>query len=136
LTQELEQTLREVQRSGQARGVIAYTDGSTEVRSKTKNSGCGILITDGDHVPIWKGGLSIRADGNNFIPEIAAASILIKACPEKFSLVLNMDSKAAIGAISQGSLSERKRIRAAGRPWLNFSRAALLEKRGHIFLRH
>src|SRR6185437_6125190 len=102
LTQELERTLKEVHRSGRMEGVIAYTDGSTEVRSKSKNSGCGILITDGDHVPIWKGGLSIRADGNNFIPEIAAASILIKACPENFSLVVNMDSKAAIGALSKG----------------------------------
>jgi hypothetical protein len=136
LANELAQILKKAHSSGQVDSAIAYTDGSTNVRSKTRNSGCGIFITDETNVPIWKGGLWVRSDGNNFIPEVAAASILIKACPDKLPLILNMDSKAAIGAISQGPLSERKRVRAAGRPWLNFSRTEFREKRNHIHLRH
>jgi len=46
------------------------------------------------------------------------------------------DSKAAIGALLKGVVSERKRVRAAGRAWLNFGRPALIEKRDHIFIEH
>ena len=58
----------------------------------------------------------VRADGNNFIAEIAAAAVVLKACPSNgFNLKLRIDSTAAIGAITKGHVSERKRIRAAGR---------------------
>jgi hypothetical protein len=38
-----------------------------------------------------------------------------------------MDSTAAIGALKKSPVSERKRIRAPGRPWLNFCREELTE---------
>ena len=49
----------------------------------------------------------VRADGNNFIPELAAAATTIKVCPVGLPMTLK-DSTAAIGAISKGVVSERK----------------------------
>ena len=51
-------------------------------------------------------------------------------------MTLRIDSTAAIGAISKGVLSERKRVRAAGRAWLNFSRQDFMEKRHAIQIQH
>src|SRR6185503_4984469 len=39
-------------------------------------------------------------------------------------------------ALQKGVVSERKRVRAAGRAWLNFCRQDFLNKRGHIHLEH
>ena len=78
----------------------------------------------------------VRADGNNFIPELAAAATAIKACPVGLPMTLKMDSTAAIGAISKGIVSERKRVRAAGRAWLNFSRQDFVNKRQSIKIQH
>ena len=47
-------------------GAIVYTDGSTSPKGRSPNSGSGIFITDEQHVPLWSGGLIVRADGNNF----------------------------------------------------------------------
>ena len=120
----------------QPQSIIAYTDGSTTPLAKNSNSGMGIVITDQLHRPLWSGGGVVRADGNNFIPEVAAAAIVIKACPKGLPLTLRMDSKAAIGAISKGLVSERRRVRAPGRLWLNFCRKDFLEKKHHIRLDH
>ena len=95
--------------------IIAYTDGSTSPHGKSPNSGSGIFITNSNHKEIWSGGLIVRSDGNNFIAEMAAAAIITKACPPQLELVLRIDSMATIGAITKGLVSERKRIRAAGR---------------------
>ena len=79
----------------------------------------------------------VRADGNNFIAEIAAAAVVIKACPTgDFHLKLRIDSTAAIGAITKGYVSERKRIRAAGRAWRNLCRREYCEKKQSISLEH
>ena len=116
---------------------IVYTDGSTEPGGKSPNSGCGIYVTDLEHNPIWSGGMVVRADGNNFIAEIAAAAVVIKACPNSdFCLKLRIDSTAAIGAITKGYVSERKRIRAAGRAWRNLCRRAYCEKKTCISVEH
>ena len=96
-------------------GLVAYTDGSTKARCKDPNSGCGIYITDQNNHQVWSGGLIVRSDGNNFVPEVAAAAIVIMAVPLAMPLTLRIDSMATIGALSQGIVSERKRIRAAGR---------------------
>jgi hypothetical protein len=80
--------------------------------------------------------MKVRADGNNFIPEVAAISCMIKALPPDISMTLRSDSLAAIGAISKGRVSERRRARAPGRPWLNFCREDLLQKRASINLEH
>ena len=61
---------------------FAYTDGSTDPKSKSNNSGCSVVISDTDHNLICSGGMVVRSDSNNFIPELAAASCVIKA-PEK-----------------------------------------------------
>ena len=120
----------------QPQSIIAYTDGSTTPLAKNPNSGMAIVITDQLHRPLWSGGGVVRADGNNFIPELAAAAIVIKACPKGLPLTLRMDSKAAIGAISKGLVSERRRVRAPGRLWLNFCRKDFLEKKHHIRVDH
>ena len=116
--------------------IVAYTEGSTNPKAVSLNSGAAIIITDGNHKLLWSGGLIVRSDKNNFIAELASAAIVIKACPPGLPMILRMDSKAAIGAISKGALSERKRIRAAGRPWLNFCRKDFMEKRHHIHIEH
>jgi hypothetical protein len=115
---------------------IVYTDGSTSLMGKSPNSGCGIFITDEKHIPLWSGGCVVRTDGNNFIAELAAAAIVAKARPRNFSLLLRIDSMATIGAIAKGPVSERKRIRAAGRAWLNFSQTEFLEIGRHIEVEH
>jgi ribonuclease HI len=112
------------------------TDGSTNPKSRACNSGAGIVLTDPQHKVLWSGGMVVRADGNNFIPELAAASCVIKALPKDKSLTLRIDSLATIGALKHILVSERKRIRAPGRSWLDFCRASLLEKRVQIGFEH
>ena len=101
-----------------------YTDGSTNPKLKHANSGCSVVITDPGHQVLWQGGMPVRSDGNNFIPELAAATCAIKALPKDVHMTLRIDSMATIGAISKGVVSERRRVRAAGRAWLNFSRVS------------
>src|SRR6185437_10054926 len=67
--------------------VIVYTDGSTSPNKKSPNSGCGIFITDEKNKPLWTGGLVVRTDGNNFIAELAAVSITVKALPPNLPLL-------------------------------------------------
>src|SRR6185437_10946176 len=116
--------------------VIVFTDGSTSPMNKFPNSGCGIFITDEKNIPVWSGGMVVRTDGNNFIAELAAAAITVKAVPTNLPLLLRIDSMAAIGAITKGPVSERKRIRAAGRAWLNFSRSEFFAKMKTINVEH
>ena len=116
--------------------LYVYTDGSTKPRSKEPNSGFGIYITDSKHQPVWQGGGIVRTDGNNFIAEIAAAAIVVKAIPLGTSVTVRIDSMATIGALSQGVVSERKRIRAAGRAWVNWCREDLLRKHHILNFKH
>ena len=116
--------------------IIAYTDGSTAPRAKQPNSGSGIFITDMANNELWSGGLVVRTDGNNFIAEMAAAAVVLKACPPQLSLQLRIDSTATIGAITQGIVSERRRVRAAGRAWLNLCRSDFIEKERSIKIEH
>ena len=125
LSNNLHNALRDLRQGSQ---IIAYTDGSTDQKHSSGNSGLGIVITDGGNQTLWTGGLVVRSDGNNFIPELAAAAIVVKAVPSTLQLTLRSDSLATIGAISKGPISERKRVRAAGRPWLNLCREDLLRK--------
>jgi len=134
LVEELTAVLQGMLRSNKSATV--YTDGSTPVRSTLPNSGCSIYVTDSKDNPIWSGGMIVRSDGNNFIAELAAAAIVIKSCPASLPLTMKIDSKAAIGALTKGRVSERKRVRAAGRAWLNFCRDEFLLKRHHINIQH
>src|SRR6185436_10632410 len=93
-------------------------------------------VTDSKDTPIWSAGMIVRSDGNNFIAELAAAAIAIKSCPQSLDLTMKIDSKAAIGALTRGAVSERKRVRAAGRAWLNFCRDDFLRKRKQIKIQH
>jgi len=124
LVSKIQKTLQE--RKELITPIIVYT------KSNCPNSGAAIVITDGNDDQIWSGGLVVRADGNNFI----RASITIKACPKGVSMILRMDSKAAIGALSKGHVSERKRVRTAGRAWVNFCRYEMLEKNQDIMIQH
>ena len=78
--------------SQESRHFYAYTDGSTNPKISSPNSGCGAVISDSEHNVLWSGGMIVRADGNNFIPEVAAASCVIQALPKNKSLTLRSDS--------------------------------------------
>jgi hypothetical protein len=130
------QSIKSIFEQSEMKRAIVYTDGSTSTKIKSPNSGCGIFITDEKHTPLWSGGAVIRTDGNNFIAELAAAAIVAKAFPRNLEVLLRIDSMATIGAISKGPVSERKRIRAAGRAWLNFSRLEFLEIGHRIRVQH
>ena len=128
ITQEIQLVLSDVKSKA-----IVYTDGSTSTRGKPCNSGSGIFITNEQNKSLWSGGFTVRADGNNFIAElVAAAAVVLKACPAGLALILRIDSMATIGALSKGVLSERKRIRAPGRAWLNFCRTEIAKKQVSI----
>jgi hypothetical protein len=80
--------------------------------------------------------LVVRTDGNNFIAEMAAAAVVIKACPTQMPLTLRIDSMATIGALSKGVISERRRIRASGRAWVNLCRSASIQKGSYLRIEH
>ena len=134
LSADIRRTLEE--QKGLATPITVYTDGSTNPKLKGPNSGAAIVVTDNLDQTIWSGGLIVRTDGNNFIAEIAAASIAITGCPLGVAMLLKTDSTAAIGALARGIVSERKRVRTAGRPWINFCRDDLLNKRRDIRIQH
>ena len=57
-----------------------FTDGSTQMKGrKSENSGFGITVMDEKNQTLYKEGGIVRSDGNNFIPEIAAAAIVLNA---------------------------------------------------------
>ena len=133
LVQEINSSLARIP---EGKKIIAYTDGSTTPRAKSPNSGSGIFITNANHEEIYSGGLIVRTDGNNFIAEMAAAAAVVKACPTSVQLVLRIDSMATIGAITKGTVSERRRVRAAGRAWMNLCRNDFIEKQEKIRIEH
>jgi hypothetical protein len=54
----------------------------------------------------------------------------------KSILTIYVDSVAAIQALEQGLISERKRIKAQGRAWKSFIRPTIAEKKHHISIFH
>ena len=53
---------------------FVYTDGSTDPKNPSGNSGCSAVISNAEHKIIWSGGMVVRgmvvrADGNNFISD-------------------------------------------------------------------
>jgi ribonuclease HI len=100
-----------------------FTDGSTQMKGrKSENSGFGIVVLDEKNQTLYKEGGIVRSDGNNFIPEIAAAAIVLNALPNHLYADIFIDSQATIAAIKEKPLSERRRIRSAGRAWKTFIR--------------
>ena len=87
-------------------------------------------------MPIYSGGGTVRSDGNNFVAEMAAATIVIKSLPPNRTLTMYVDSIATIQALEQRPISERKRIKAQGRAWKSFIRPTIAEKRHHISIFH
>ena len=129
--QDLSQTLQS--KTTPSQHIIAYTDGSTETkRRKSQNSGFGIHITTESHIPITSVGGAVRSDGNNFIAEMAAATVLLKALPPNRTLTMYIDSMAAIQALGEGLISERKRVKAQGRAWKSFVRPIIAERKYQV----
>src|SRR5271156_6961531 len=96
----LSQTLRNNTNPNQH--ILAYTDGSTETRKrKSQNSGYGIQVTTNSHIPVSSGGGAVRSDGNNFVAEMAAATVVIKALSPDRTLTLYIDSMVAIQALAR-----------------------------------
>ena len=67
-----------------------FTDGSTAARSKMPNSGVGVAVYDEKNSLIWEVGAGVRADGNNFVAEMAAAALALDASPQHIPLNLYM----------------------------------------------
>ena len=84
------------------------------------------------HTPVFLGGGTVRSDGNNFIAEMAAATVVIKALPPDRTMTMYIDSMATIQALQQGPVSERKRIKMQGRAWKSFLMPTLREKRPQL----
>ena len=61
----------------------------------------------------------------NFVAEMTAATVVIKALPPDRTLTLYIDSMAAIQSLEP----ERKRIKMQGRAWKSFLKTTLAEKR-------
>ena len=81
-------TIANTLRASPSKHFFAYTDGSTTPNAQSPNSGCSVVLTDHEDKYVWSGGLVVRSDGNNFIPELAAASCDIKAIPNDKFLTL------------------------------------------------
>ena len=60
---------------------------------------------------------------------MAAATIVIKALPPDRTLSMYVDSVAAIQALQEGLISERKRIKAQGRAWKSFVKPTIEKTR-------
>ena len=133
---ELSQTLERNTKPHQH--LLAYTDGSTETgMRKSKNSGYGIRITTDTHTPIFSGGGAVRSDSNNFVAEMAAATVVIVALPPSRKVTLYVDSMATIQALGNlGPTSERRRIKSQGRAWKNFIHTRKKERNNEIVIRH
>ena len=81
IAEDIKKTLVALQEKDKKERITVYTDGSTNPKGNVCNSGSSIIVTDSKDRTIWSGGMTVRADGNNFIPELAAAATAIKACP-------------------------------------------------------
>ena len=113
-----------------------FTDGSTAARSKMPNSGVGVAVYDEKDSLIWEVGAGVRADGNNFVAEMAAAALALDASPQHIPLNLYMDSISAMQAIKKGKLSERRNVRSAARRWANLARMAVQRRQADLRLIH
>jgi len=103
----LTHTIEEKIRESPSTLFFAYTDGSTNPKAHSPNSGCGVFITDHQEKAVFSGGLVVRSDGNNFIPELAAVSCVVKAIPKNVHVTLRSDSLATIGALHNARVSGR-----------------------------
>jgi hypothetical protein len=63
--------------------IRAFTDGSTDPKDPHPNSGIGMALFDEKGAEIWQGGAPIRADGNNYVAEVAAAALVLDAAPAR-----------------------------------------------------
>ena len=87
--------------------VIIYTDGSTNPKSKSLNSGCSVVITSTRHEILWQGGMTVRTDRNNFLAELAAVACTVKALPSHASMTLRTDSQHR-GHIQRSGVGKKK----------------------------
>ena len=96
---------------------------------KSENSGFGIVVLDEKNQTLYKEGGIVRSDGNNFIPEIAAAAIVLNALPNHLYADVYI-------AIKEKPLSERRRIRSSGRAWKTFIRSGMKGKTQQVQIHH
>ena len=106
-----------------------FTDGSSKPREKKPNSGIGIVLFDSNKQPIWEGGESIRTDGNNYVAEVAAASILLSSVPQHTKLTLLSDCQAAIFTLLGQPAPEKKLLRTPARAWTSLGQGALRNRK-------
>ena len=116
--------------------VYGFTDGSSRSREKSPNSGIGIVIYGPDRNLLWEGGFGIRTDGNNYVAELAAATVLLSSIPEGTKLTLFTDCKSAIFTLgSPGTISERRKMRTPSRIWALKGRK-IIQRREDVVLQH
>ena len=129
--------LQDVLHPQPAQRLKIFTDGSTQMKGrKSENSGFGIIVMDEKNQTLYKGGGIVRSDGNNFIPEIAAAAIVLNALPNHLYADIFIDSQATIAAIKEKPISERRRIRSSGRAWKAFIRSGMKGKTQQVQIHH
>ena len=68
VAKDIKETLVALQEKDKKERITVYTDGSTNPKGNMCNSGSSIIVTDSKDRTIWSGGMTVRADGNNFIP--------------------------------------------------------------------
>ena len=67
---------------------------------------------------------------------MAAASVVIKAIPRNRTVRIHIDSMAAIQALNEGPVSERKRIKMQGRTWKSFIKTTIAARKRQINIVH
>ena len=73
---------------------------------KSENSGFGIVVLDEKNQTLYKEGGIVRSDGNNFIPEIAAAAIVLNALPNHLHADIFIDSKRRLRRLFSSGLAK------------------------------
>jgi hypothetical protein len=101
----LVENLRGILHPFPAQRLKIFTDGSTQMKGrKSENSGFGIVVMDEKGQTLYEGG---GTDGNNFIPEIAAAAITLHALPNHLQADIFIDNQATISAIKEKPLRKK-----------------------------
>lgn len=133
---ELEALKIEVERRiSKGQHVIAFTDGSTDVKTNANLSGAGVCLTANNQV-IWEGGFRVCSYGNNYVAEYAAACVALAITPNHIPLTLVEDNLGAIASQWNTNLTERKRLRSSARGWRNTFESLLGKKSASVEICH
>jgi ribonuclease HI len=95
----------------------------------------GIVLYGPEQKLLWEGGMGIRTDGNNYVAEIAATTILLTSVPHHVHLSLFTDCLSAIHTLNKPALSERRRLRTPARVWASLGQEAR-QRHPDVLIKH